>query len=407
MSIVVKKGDLPKTPHTEFYAIEGVLSLEEIHGTVGFNGPFTRKNHIRSYPTVLSRPPKRSKLKVPPAEADDDTLQPYHILTGDIPYEGNFLTGLKPILFGITTVVSVSKPTESMKDFFKNGDRHELLFVQDGEGVLKTEYGNINFKKGHYLSIPKGTIYQVELKSENAFFLVIESTFPIVFPPHYMNKEGQATLMSPVVETEITLPEFQKPIDEEGEFILNVKHNDSKLTVLTLNHHPFDLTGWEGSLYPYAFDINDHHGVAREIHTAPPHRQTFQSGDGNNFGFSICTFRSQMEGWHPKDIPAPYAHSNVDSDEVLFFSNTSYEARKGVIQEGSITLHPSAIPHSPHGNAALKSMNSRAKVSKMLAVMLDTFFESLQITDYAYRYLDKDYSLSWYKADKATAGASN
>ena len=400
MTVIVKKGNIPATPHTEYYSIPDVLALEEIHGSYGFNGPYTRKIHVRSYPTEQSKLPKVADFSLSSKVASDKALQPYHILTQNIPFEKDFIRSRKPLLMGAKTAVSVSKPKLSMNEneFFKNGERHEILYVQDGSGILKTEYGELNIRKGLYLIIPKGTIYKVDLTSSEAFFLIIESQFPITFPPHYMNKLGQATLMSAVVETEIDIPKFQEPIDKKGEYTLCVKHNGGNITAITLSHHPFDIAGWEGAFYPFGFHIDNHHGVSREIHTAPPMRQTFQSGDGNSYGFSICSFKSQMEGWHPKDIPAPYAHSNVDSDEVLFFSSSNYTAREGVIGEGSITLHPGAIPHSPHGDAALRSIKERAKVNNMLAVMIDTFFEDLLVTEVGYEYRDKEYALSWYKA---------
>ena len=400
MTVIVKKGNIPATPHTEYYSIPDVLALEEIHGSYGFNGPYTRKIHVRSYPTEQSKLPKVADFSLSSKVASDKALQPYHILTQNIPFEKDFIRSRKPLLMGAKTAVSVSKPKLSMNEneFFKNGERHEILYVQDGSGILKTEYGELNIRKGLYLIIPKGTIYKVDLTSSEAFFLIIESQFPITFPPHYMNKLGQATLMSAVVETEIDIPKFQEPIDKKGEYTLCVKHNGGNITAITLSHHPFDIAGWEGAFYPFGFHIDNHHGVSREIHTAPPMRQTFQSGDGNSYGFSICSFKSQMEGWHPKDIPAPYAHSNVDSDEVLFFASSNYTAREGVIGEGSITLHPGAIPHSPHGDAALRSIKERAKVNNMLAVMIDTFFEDLLVTEVGYEYRDKEYALSWYKA---------
>lgn len=401
MPPIVKKGDLPRTPHTEFYSIPGVLALEEIHGTLGFSGPYTRKLHVRRYPTVQVKPPVKALYRLALKPLLSEVLQPYLITTSEIPFEKNPITARKPILFGPNTIISVSKPSEGFQEstFFKNGEKHELYYVQDGDGVLKTEYGDLNFRKGIYLVIPKGTIYQVELKSKNAFFLVIESSFPIDFPPNYLNSSGQATLMAPVVETEIEIPSFREPVDKTGEFLIDIKHSYGSVSTLTFGHHPFDICGWEGSLYPFAFDITNHHGIAREIHTAPPVRQTFQSGIAPYNGFSICSFISQMEGWHPKDIAAPYAHSNVDSDEVMFFSSKNYGARKGFIQEGSITFHPAALPHSPHGNAALKSISERGKINNHLAVMLDTFFENLAITEEGYKYAEKDYPLSWYKAD--------
>ena len=402
--MILKQGKLPQTPHTEYYAAPDVLSLEEIHGSYGFSGPHSRKMHIRSYPTEQSKPPKKADFNFLLKIAPDDLLQPYHIFTSDIPYEGDPLTGRKPLLFGNSVIVSVSKPTKSMVEnmFFRNGEKYEIYYVQDGSGTLKTEYGNIPFRKGLYIIIPKGTTYQIEIKSQNAYFLIIESNYPVTFPPHYMNNAGQAYLMAPVVETEIEPPVFQTPMDKKGDFYINTKHSNGLLTTLTWSHHPFDVVGWEGSFYPFGFHISNHHGIAREIHTAPPVHQTFQSGNVPHNGFSLCSFITQMEGWHPKEIPAPYAHSNVDSDEVMFFSSADYGARESIIKEGSITFHPGSIPHSPHGDAALKSTHDRGKISKRCAVMLDTYFESLSVTDVAYNFRDKNYATSWFNAANKT-----
>ena len=202
MAVIVKKGNIPATPHTEFYAIPNVLALEEIHGSIGFNGPYTRKLHVRSYPTEQSKPPKLADFSLFAKTASDKVLQPYHILSQNIPFEKDFVRSRKPLMSGAKTVVSVSKPKLSMNEneFFRNGEKHELIYVQDGSGILKTEYGELNFRSGLYLIIPKGTIYRVELTSPEAFFLIFESQFPITFPSHYMNKDGQATLMAPVVE---------------------------------------------------------------------------------------------------------------------------------------------------------------------------------------------------------------
>ena len=400
MAQILKRGNLPATPHTEFYAIPNVLSLEEIHGTYGFSGPHTRKLHIRAYPTELCKTPSKEDFDMFVKPALDDILQPYHILTSDVPFEYDLIRGRKPLLFGSSTVISVSKPVRSMLEnvFFKNGEKHEIFYVQSGNGILKTEYGNLKVREGLYLIIPKGTIYQFELTSDQAYFLIMESNYPITFPPHYMNNSGQATLMAPIVETEIDIPDFQPAVDKQGEYIIHVKHGGGHISRLTISHHPFDIIGWEGAVYPFAFDINNHHGIAREIHTAPPVHQTFQSGHVPFSGFSICSFVSQMEGWHSKDIAAPYAHSNVDSDEIMFFSSSSYGAREGVIKAGSLTFHPASIPHSPHGDAALVSIKDRGRITKRLAVMLDTYFEPLTITEQGYRFRDKEYLLSWYKA---------
>ncbi|MHB2026331.1 MAG: homogentisate 1,2-dioxygenase [Elusimicrobiota bacterium] len=400
MALIIKRGELPQTPHTEFYFKPGVLALEEIHGSRGFSGAYSRKMHVRRYPTEIIANPAKAAFHLLPQPAPDGALRPYHIRTGRMPYGGDFPRARTPILWGPTTCISVAKPTRAMSgtEFFRNGEGHESVFVQEGRGVLASEYGEIPFSQGDYLLIPKGTTTQWRLQSSRAFFFIMESSYPIHFAPHYLNPHGQATLMAPVVETEIGVPDLLPPRDESGRFAIFVKHGGGRVTRLIMGHHPFDLCGWEGALYPFSFSSADHHSIAREIHTAPPQRQTFEAGRAPDGGFSICTFRAQVEGWHPKDIPAPYAHYNVDCDEAMFFSNTIYEARKGVIEPGSLTFHPGALPHSPHGDAALRSRGNRGKISSYLAIMLDTYFETLRPTKAALDVSDKDYPLSWFKA---------
>lgn len=398
MVLIAKRGIVPPTPHTEFYAIPGVLAREEIHGSYGFSGAWSRKIHVRSYPTEQVKAPKRGDFDLTPAYPEEaDLLQPHHIRTGRMPPEKDAIRGRKVIVAGPRTALSIAKPKEDMpKDtFFRNGERHEMYFVQDGEGRFRSEYGDLPFRKDVYVSLPKGTTYRVELDTDTAWFLVIESLYPIQFAPHYFNKSGQATLMSPVVETEVELPELPAYSDTRGAYPVDVKYGGGKITRLTVGHHPFDLVGWEGALYPFAFDVRSHHGIAREIHTAPPMHQTFQAGNVPNNGFSLCSFVPVMQGWHPKEVPAPYAHFNVDSDELMFFCNMAYEARKGVIEEGSFTFHPGATPHSPQGKAAEKSLADRGKVSPRLAVMLDTYFESMRITTHGWAFRDPEYALSW------------
>lgn len=406
MAVIVKRGQVPKVPHTEFYFKDGVLALEEIHGVYGFSGAYSRKMHVRRYPTEQVEPPILADFSLKAMPAPEMPLQPFHLRTGRLDHHGDFWRSRTPLVVGPTTILSVSKPLHSSvpDEFFKNGEHHELIFVQDGEGELVTEYGTLPFRPGLYLVVPKGTTTQWRLATEKAFFLIIESTYPIHFPPHNINAQGQATLMAPIVETEIGLPQLEEPRDEQGKFTVYVKHNGGRVTKLTLGHHPFDLCGWEGALYPFSFDSADHHSIAREIHTAPPARQTFQAGTAPHNGFAICTFRAQIEGWHPKDVPAPYAHQNVDCDEVMFFSNTSYGARKGVIEPGSMTFHPAGLAHSPQGDAAKKSFSTRGKISDYLAVMLDTFFESLQVTPQGLACSDREYALSWGR--KSAGGIS-
>lgn len=401
MTLITKKGKLPPTPHTEWYYKEGVIALEEIHGSYGFSGAWSRKMHVRSYPTEQVKAPEVASFHFKAAKSEKaEALQPFLIHTAEMPSGGDALRSRKAIVFGPNSKMSIVKPEQSFQknEFFRNGEAHEIYFVQEGEGTLQSEFGVLKFRKDVYIVVPKGTTYRIDLTSKSAYLLLIESRYPIEWPPHYMNSGGQAHMTAPIVETEIETPELPEPIDERGEFAIYVQHAHGTITKTTLGHHPFDVTGWEGALYPYVFDIHNHHGIAREIHTAPPMHNTFQSGTVPHNGFSLCSFVPQMEGWHPKEVPAPYAHFNVDSDEFMFFCNASYGARKGIIQDGSVTFHPGGCPHSPHGAAALKSLASRGQLTTRLAVMLDTYFESLMVTEEGWKYCDHKYPQSWNEA---------
>lgn len=407
MSLLLSRGRVPKVPHTEFYSEPDVLALEEIHGAAGFSGPYSRKYHYRKYPTQQVRPAHRLPVDMRPIPLPPQPLQPWHLRTGRIKPHGDAVSGRVPLVYGDSTRIFAARFERSCPAdrFFRNGDGHELWFVQEGKGLLASEYGVLPFRKGHYVLVPKGTTWRVELESEDAWLLIVESRKPIDFAPHYLNAAGQATLMAPVVETEVGTPEFRPARDEEGLFRVWTKHDGGFVTELYLGHHPFDLIGWEGTLYPWTYHTDDQHPLARRIHTAPPTRQTFQSGVAPHDGFAVCTFKGQIEGWHPLDTPAPYAHFNADSDEVMFFSNTSYGARKGAVEPGSFTFHPGSLPHSPHGNAAKKSFAERGKLSDYLAVMLDTFFEPLKVAKQALPIAEKAYPESWNKDTQGISSA--
>lgn len=400
MSLIVRRGDLPPTPHTEFYAIPDVLALEEIHGSYGFSGPWSRKLHVRHYPTELVQKPTLAHFNFTPTRSTQpQAFQPYLLHTDAAPVVSDALRARKALLHGPNTVISLIKSSKSFAndEFFRNAERHEIYFIQRGSGVLSSEFGRLTLRKNAYVIVPKGTTYRIDVH-ESIWAILVESSFPIEWPPHYMNHAGQAHLVSPVVETEIEAPEYSTPVDQSGKFTVFVQHKGGAVTETLLAHHPFDVCGWEGSLYPYVFDILKHHGIARAIHTAPPAHQTFQSGNVPNNGFSLCSFVPQVEGWDPKDVGAPYAHLNVDSDELMFFCNSEYGARKGVIREGSLTFHPGGVPHSPHGEAAKRSLTGRGKMLDRLAVMLDTYFENLEITQDGLQLSDPEYAESWFKA---------
>lgn len=410
MSLIITRGTIPTTPHTEQRNADGSLALESIHGSYGFSGPWSRRLHLRSYPTEQVAPPTRADFDfVVGAAPEVDCLQPFMIQTSEMPTGGDALRARTPIILGATTRVSIVKPTSGFpaNEFFRNGENYEIYYTQAGAGVCHSEYGVVPFRKETYLIIPKGTTYRLELTTPSAWMLLIESKYPIEWPPHYVNHGGQSHLSSPVFESEIETPALPPAQDLRGKFAVFTQHGGGRVTRMTLGHHPFDVVGWEGAMFPFVFDINHHHGITRQIHAEPPQHNTFQSGNVPHNGFSICSFVPQQEGWHPKDIPAPYAHLNVDSDELMFFCNANYGARKGMIQEGSFTFHPGAVPHSPHGKAAEKSLAARGKFSQRLAVMLDTYFESVQITPAGYQFRDPTYATSWNEANWTDQAAAD
>lgn len=405
MALIAKRGSIPQTPHTEFYFKDGVLALEEVHGTYGFSGAWARKMHVRSYPTCLKQAPELASFSFHVVSAAQQggvpmPLQPQLIQTDQVDLQPDCLRHRIALVTGPHTRISLmrSKLGFPPEVFFRNGERHEIYYIHRGEGHLTSEFGKLPIRPEHYLIVPKGTTYRIDLSSGEALFLVIEALFPIEWPQRYINSSGQATMEAPIVESEIIAPELDQPIDQEGDYPIYVQHHGGVVSRLIMDHHPFDVCGWEGALYPFAFNIRNHHGIAREIHTSPPVHQTFQAGRVPYNGFSLCSFVPQMEGWHAKEVPAPYAHHNVDSDEVMFFCNASYGARKGIIREGSFTFHPGSTPHSPHGQAALKSLASRGTLSTRLAVMLDTYFESLELASSALPYCEPEYATSWHRA---------
>lgn len=269
--------------------------------------------------------------------------------------------------------------------FFKNSDGHEMIFVHEGEGVLKTTYGNLPFGYGDHLIIPRGVIHQLEFTSENNRLFIVESFGPYRFPKKYVNDYGQLLEHSPYCERDIRKPQDLETHDEKGDFVVLVKKEDMMYPYHYASH-PFDVIGWDGFHYPYALSIHDFEPITGRIHMPPPIHQTF---DGNQF--VTCAFVPRLYDYHPLSIPVPYNHSNVDSDEVLYYVDGEFMSRKHV-ERGQITLHPIGIPHGPHPGTVEKSLGQ--KETKELAVMVDTF-RPLKITRQAMEMEDRDYFKSW------------
>ena len=283
--------------------------------------------------------------------------------------------------------LTLAAPTKGLTEnvFYKNADTDEVLFIHEGKGTLKTQYGQIPFEYGDYVVVPRGTIYQIEFEDENNRLFIIESFSPITFPKRYLSKYGQLLENSPFCERDLRLPQNLQTIDKEGEYLIQVKKKGF-LYPIWYGHHPFDAIGWDGCEYPYALSIHDFEPITGRVHQPPPVHQTF---DAHNF--VICSFVPRLFDYHPLSIPAPYNHSNIDSDEVLYYVDGDFMSRKHV-ERGMITLHPAGIPHGPHPGTVEKSIG--AKETKELAVMVDTF-HPLILTKDAIDIEDDSYVYSW------------
>jgi homogentisate 1,2-dioxygenase len=325
-------------------------------------------------------------INVEPKVAQSKNMRNRSFITFKTPPTNDYLKSRVALLLNTDITISVAAPKQSMTDyFFKNADSDEVLFVHEGSGTLKTIYGQIRFEYGDYLVIPRGTIYQLEFNDENNRLLVIESPTPIYPPKRYQNSFGQLLEHSPYCERDIKLPENLVTHDEKGDFKVFIK-KQNLLYPYTYATHPFDAIGWDGYCYPYGFSIHDFEPITGRLHMPPPIHQTFE---GRNF--VICSFVPRMYDYHPQSIPAPYNHSNVDSDEILYYVDGDFMSRKHV-ERGMITLHPKGIPHGPHPGTVEKSIGKTE--TKELAVMIDPFYP-LQITEEALNLEDPNYWKSW------------
>ena len=305
--------------------------------------------------------------------------------------ETDYLNSRKVILFNNNCQISLSSPTKSLRDYYyKNTDSDEVIFIHKGSGKLRTFLGNIDFEYGDYLVIPRGVIYQIEFNDENNRLFIVESKSPIYTPKRYRNWFGQHLESSPYCERDLHPPIELETYDKLGDFLLKIKKDDS-IHECNYAAHPFSVVGWDGYNYPYKFSIHDFEPITGRVHQPPPVHQTFET---NNF--VICSFVPRLYDYHPNAIPAPYNHSNIDSDEVIYYVDGDFMSRNNV-NEGYISLHPAGIPHGPHPGSMEKSIGK--KETKELAVMVDTF-QPLMVTDYALKIDDGKYYKSWLGKNK-------
>lgn len=383
MPIYHKLGTIPPKRHTVFNKPNGDLYYEQLFGTVGFDGMASLSYHHHR-PTMIKEIGKSIDIK--PKIAVAENIHSRKLISFDVAPNSDYLQSRMPLLVNSDVIISVAAPSQSLTTYFyKNADADEVLFIHKGSGTLRTMFGNISFEYGDYLIIPRGTIYQINFDSSENKLLITESSSPIYTPKRYRNWFGQLLEHSPYCERDYKLPENLETHDEIGDFTIKIK-KQSKLHEVIYSSHPFDIVGWDGYNYPYGFSIHNFEPITGRVHQPPPVHQTFESK-----GFVMCSFVPRLYDYHPKAIPVPYNHSNIDSDEVLYYVDGDFMSRID-IEQGHISLHPGGIPHGPHPGTYEKSIGQKETLE--LAVMIDTF-KPLQITEDAIKIEDKNYYKSW------------
>ncbi|WP_456421812.1 homogentisate 1,2-dioxygenase [Lutibacter sp.] len=376
-------GKIPPKRHTVFENPTGGIYQEELFGTAGFAGMSSLIYHINP-PTVVT---EIKKIKnVAPKIAIEKNMKALSFKGFSLKPATDYLDSRKTLFVNNDLHIGLAAPKEfSSSYFYKNADADEMLFIHIGSGTLKTMYGNIDFKYGDYLIIPRGTIYQIDFDTENNRLLYVESFGPIVTPNRYRNNFGQLLEHAPFCERDFRLPINLQTHNEKGAFKVLAK-KQGVLWEYTYKNHPFDVVGWDGFNYPYAFLIHDFEPITGRIHMPPPIHQTWEAA-----GFVVCSFVPRMYDYHPKAIPAPYHHSNIDSEEILYYVDGDFMSRNN-IEKGQLTLHPGGIPHGPHPGAIERSIGK--KFTEELAIMIDPF-NPVMITEDALNLEVNDYYKSW------------
>jgi homogentisate 1,2-dioxygenase len=376
-------GAIPPKRHTTFENPEGGLYQEELFGTAGFVGMSSLIYHIHP-PTVVSE--VRQVKDLTPKIGIEKNMKALSFKGFSLLQIDDYIESRKILFVNNDLKIGLAAPKSFSKEYFyRNSDSDEMLFIHIGSGKLRTMYGSIDFKYGDYLIIPKGTTYQIDFDTEDNRILFVESASAITTPKRYRNNYGQLLEHSPFCERDLRLPKDLKTHDEKGQFKVLSKKQDV-LWEYTHENHPFDVVGWDGFNYPYAFSIHDFEPITGRIHMPPPIHQTWEAA-----GFVVCSFVPRMYDYHPKAIPAPYHHSNIDSEELLYYVDGDFMSRNN-IEKGQITLHPGGIPHGPHPGAIERSVGK--KETGELAVMIDPF-SPLMITEEAMNLQVDDYYKSW------------
>ncbi|HLE58152.1 MAG TPA: homogentisate 1,2-dioxygenase [Candidatus Limnocylindria bacterium] len=391
----LSRGQVPHKRHTQFRKPDGGLYAEELFGTEGFSGRASLLYH-HTPPTQTHRVEKSRDARIERWTEDEAGAHRHHLVkAGALEPAGDAISGRIPLFTNPDVTFGVVRPAAGMDRFYRNGEADELYYVHEGHGTLETVFGPIEYRPGDYLVIPIGTTYRLTPGPQAQRMLWLECPSPIEAPRRYRNEVGQLLEHAPYCERDIRPPAEMAAHTESGEFVVEVKIR-GKLTAYHYAQHPFDLVGWDGYLYPYAFNIEDFEPITGRVHQPPPVHQTFQARN-----FVVCSFVPRKFDYHPLAIPAPYNHSNINSDEVIYYVAGNFMSRRGV-EISSFTVHPGGIAHGPHPGTVEASIGKEATAE--LAVMIDTF-HPLYLTSQAAALDDPAYPYSWMPPADADAAA--
>lgn len=387
MPIYHRLGDVPAKRHVAYRKPGGGLYQEELMGNLGFTGPSSLLYHVHRPTSVV----RVDYLGQTTWESDPDPrLRHRHLRTSELPAEGSWISGRVPLLFNGDVAISHARPAEADDRFYRNAAGDEYLFVCEGVGTLESAFGDLPFAAGDQIVIPRGILFRMRFDTDAPRLLVVESRDWLRWPRRFRNDLGQLQEGAPFCERDIRRPTELRTHDERGEFELVIKQADGLHSVV-LDHHPFDLVGWDGYYYPWSFSIHDFEPIVGRVHQPPPVHQFLESD-----GFVLCNFCPRPYDFQPDSIPSPYNHTNVGSDEVLFYASGEFMSRKG-IEYGSVTLHPDGIPHGPHPGRYEASIGKPR--TDELAVMIDTF-RPLKVARTALEVEDRDYLRSWVAGEE-------
>ncbi len=383
MPSYVRLGEVPHKRHTQFRKPDGGLYSEELFGEEGFSGVYSLLYH-QYPPTRVTRIARYGD--VCQKEWPQEVHRHHHMKTAGVEPQGDLVSGRRVLMYNNECVISVARPAEEMRAFYRNSQGDELLFVHEGTGALETTFGLLPYQEGDYLVLPRGVTWRAQPGTTGQRFLIVEAYGGAIQPPRrYRNEFGQLLEHSPYCERDLRPPTELPRHEERGEFDVRIRVNGEIMTY-TFDFHPLDLVGWDGFLYPYAFSIHDFEPITGRVHQPPPVHQTFEGP-----GFVVCSFCPRKLDYHPEAVPIPYNHSNIDSDEMIYYVSGSFGSRKG-IEVSSITLHPRGIPHGPQPGLVEKALGAQA--TDELAVMVDTF-RPLKLAADAEALDDPSYPFSW------------